>query len=192
MRLLIIYIFLLSNAFANNAPNIKNIVINKELKTYNNLVFLDSKQEIVELNNYKGKLVILNFWATWCAPCKKEMPSLDILYKDRNVFISLSGLYPEREILNGITFIPADSIMFLCLFTWVTTLTSYPSDKAALAIDIRCEQKNQSSVTTKIIFANLFVMEKNNKFYYCCKPSFTNSFLIIYESPTVIPSNAHK
>ena len=83
MRLLIIYIFLLSNAFANNAPNIKNIVINKELKTYNNLVFLDSKQEIVELNNYKGKLVILNFWATWCAPCKKEMPSLDSLKSNK-------------------------------------------------------------------------------------------------------------
>jgi len=83
MRLLIIYFFLLSNAFANDAPNIKNIVINKELKTYNNLVFLDSKQEIVELNNYKGKLVILNFWATWCAPCKKEMPSLDSLKSNK-------------------------------------------------------------------------------------------------------------
>ena len=83
MRLLIIYFFLLSNAFANDVPNIKNIVINKELKTYNNLVFLDSKQEIVELNNYKGKLVILNFWATWCAPCKKEMPSLDSLKSNK-------------------------------------------------------------------------------------------------------------
>jgi len=83
MRLLIIFFFLLSNAFANDVPNIKNIVINKELKTYNNLVFLDSKQEIVELNNYKGKLVILNFWATWCAPCKKEMPSLDSLKSNK-------------------------------------------------------------------------------------------------------------
>ena len=47
------------------------------------MVFLDSKQEIVELNNYKGKLVILNFWATWCAPCKKEMPSLDSLKSNK-------------------------------------------------------------------------------------------------------------
>ena len=79
MRLLIIFIFLLSNSFAKEVPNIKNIVINKELKTYKNLAFLDSKQEIVELNNYKGKLVMLNFWATWCNPCKEEMPSLDSL-----------------------------------------------------------------------------------------------------------------
>ena len=79
MRLLIIFITLLTNTFAQDIPNIKNIVINKELKTYNNLTFLDSKENIIELNNYKGKLIILNFWATWCAPCKREMPSLEKL-----------------------------------------------------------------------------------------------------------------
>ena len=83
MRLFIIFIFLLSNSFAKEVPNIKNIVINEELKTYKNLAFLDFKQDIVELNNYKGKLVILNFWATWCAPCKKEMPSLDSLKSNK-------------------------------------------------------------------------------------------------------------
>ena len=83
MRLLIIFIFLLSNSFAKEVPNIKNIVINKELKSYNNLAFLDSAQKIVELNNYKGKLILLNFWATWCAPCKKEMPSLDYLKSNK-------------------------------------------------------------------------------------------------------------
>tara|TARA_X000000368_G_scaffold89631_1_gene68379 strand:+ start:11 stop:520 length:510 start_codon:yes stop_codon:yes gene_type:complete len=83
MRLLIIFLFFLSSAFANDELNIKNIVINKELKTYNNLAFLDSNQEIVELNNYKGKLVLLNFWAIWCAPCKKELPSLDSLKSNK-------------------------------------------------------------------------------------------------------------
>ena len=83
MRLFIIFIFLLSNSFAKEVPNIKNIVINEELKTYKNLAFLDSNQETVELNNYKGKLVILNFWAIWCAPCKKEMPSLDSLKSNK-------------------------------------------------------------------------------------------------------------
>ena len=34
------------------------------------------------LGNYKGKLVILNFWATWCAPCRKEMPHLSELQKE--------------------------------------------------------------------------------------------------------------
>ena len=83
MRILVIFIIFISNTYANDVPNIKNIVINKELKSYNNLAFLDSAQKIVELNNYKGKLILLNFWATWCAPCKKEMPSLDSLKSNK-------------------------------------------------------------------------------------------------------------
>ncbi len=84
MRLLIIFIFLLSNAFAGDLSHMKNIIINKELKTHNNLAFLDSNQNFIELDDYKGKLVMLNFWATWCAPCRDEMPSLDSLKLNNN------------------------------------------------------------------------------------------------------------
>ena len=79
MRFLIIFIFLISKTFANEVPNIKNLVVNKELKTYNNIVFLYSNEKIINLKDYKDKLVLLNFWATWCKPCKEEMPSLDAL-----------------------------------------------------------------------------------------------------------------
>ena len=75
----IIFILLISNCFADEAFNLKNIVINKELKKYNDLTFLDDKSEKLNLKDYNGNLILLNFWATWCAPCKKEMPSLDIL-----------------------------------------------------------------------------------------------------------------
>ena len=64
---------------ANEIPNIKNIVINNEPKTYENITFLDVKKKTIKLEDYKGNLVLLNFWATWCTPCKDEMPSLDAL-----------------------------------------------------------------------------------------------------------------
>ncbi len=85
MRILIIFIFLISNSVANEITNIKNLVINKELKKYEDLTFLNSKKEQINLNDFKGKLILLNFWATWCGPCKEEMPSLDLLDKKANL-----------------------------------------------------------------------------------------------------------
>ena len=79
MRFLIIFIFLLSNSVADETINIKNLVINKELKKYDSITFLDVNNDQLDLNNYQGNLILLNFWATWCAPCKEEMPSLDLL-----------------------------------------------------------------------------------------------------------------
>ena len=87
MRYLIIFIFLLSNSYANENTNIKNLVINKELKNYDDLTFLDVKNNQINLNDYRGNLVLLNFWATWCAPCKDEMPSLDKLQVKDDIFI---------------------------------------------------------------------------------------------------------
>ena len=79
MRILILYIFLLANAVATeNAPS-KNIVINDELKVYDNLYFFDQENKKINLDEFRGKFVLLNFWAVWCAPCKEEMPSLDKL-----------------------------------------------------------------------------------------------------------------
>ena len=79
MRFLIIFIFLISNSLADEAIGIKNLVINKELKKYDKLTFLDKENNELSLRDYKGNLILLHFWATWCAPCKEEMPSLDIL-----------------------------------------------------------------------------------------------------------------
>ena len=85
MRFLIILIFLMSNSYANGPPDIKNLIIIKELKKYDSLTFLDDKNNQLDLKEYQGKLVIFNFWATWCAPCKEEMPSLDLLSLNKNL-----------------------------------------------------------------------------------------------------------
>jgi thiol-disulfide isomerase/thioredoxin len=42
-------------------------------------VFLDAEERETSLRAFRGRLVLLNFWATWCAPCIREMPSLDRL-----------------------------------------------------------------------------------------------------------------
>ena len=85
MRLLIIFILMLSNSFASDASDIENLVINEELKNYSDITFLNIKNKELNLNDYKGNLVLLNFWATWCAPCKEEMPSLDQLQSNKKL-----------------------------------------------------------------------------------------------------------
>jgi thiol-disulfide isomerase/thioredoxin len=84
MKFLIIFIYLITVNFsyAIDKPNIKNLVLTKIPKTYAEVIFKDKSQKDVDLSHYKGKLVILNFWATWCAPCREEMPSLDYLQTD--------------------------------------------------------------------------------------------------------------
>lgn len=37
--------------------------------------------EMVSLKDFRGKVILLNFWATWCPPCKFEMPAMENLYK---------------------------------------------------------------------------------------------------------------
>jgi len=81
MKLLIIFIYLvtLNFSYAFEKPDLKNLILIKNPKLYEDVTFLDINQKNVNLDDFKGKLIILNFWATWCAPCKEEMPSLDNL-----------------------------------------------------------------------------------------------------------------
>ena len=81
MKLLIIFIYLITINFsyASEKPDLKNLVLLKNPKLYKDVIFMDINQKNVNLYDFKGKLIILNFWATWCAPCKEEMPSLDNL-----------------------------------------------------------------------------------------------------------------
>ncbi len=59
--------------------NLKKMVFHKTPKTLKELSFFNALGESVGLDVFAGHYVVLNFWATWCVPCREEMPSLDAL-----------------------------------------------------------------------------------------------------------------
>ncbi len=65
-----------------------------------NLHVKDLNGQLVNMEDYRGKVIFLNFWATWCMPCVAELPSIDKLYKefkDENIaFLLISSEQPEK------------------------------------------------------------------------------------------------
>ena len=82
----------LNSSITNNTETILNKDSYRLLDQYGN-------EHI--LSNYKGKVVFLNFWATWCPPCKEEMPIIEELYKEfgenKNDVIILGITNPVTE-----------------------------------------------------------------------------------------------
>ena len=85
----------------NEGVPLNNIAIIENPKPISSLIFEDFSGNKINLNDYHGKLVIINCWTTWCAPCKKEMPSLDSLYQD-NKFKNLQVFAVNMEQPNTI------------------------------------------------------------------------------------------
>ena len=56
--------------------------------------------EAVKLSGYREKWVVLNYWATWCAPCRKEIPDLSALNEARDDVIVLGLAFEDTEIEN--------------------------------------------------------------------------------------------
>lgn len=61
--------------------SMKKLLFHKEPKPVSSEKFYDSEGSEVSLHDFRPKIVVLNFWATWCAPCRKEMPTLNALRK---------------------------------------------------------------------------------------------------------------
>jgi cytochrome c biogenesis protein CcmG, thiol:disulfide interchange protein DsbE len=75
-------VVILSVAFAIvwlQSAKYEPLTVGKEAPDFS-LPNLDDKT--VRLSDYRGKVVFLNFWATWCKPCREEMPSMEVLYKN--------------------------------------------------------------------------------------------------------------
>src|SRR5690625_2731531 len=64
----------------------------QQTKTFEKVTFVNEEGEEVNLGSLKGKVVFINFWATWCPPCKKELPSIQVLresFKDNSNIVFL-------------------------------------------------------------------------------------------------------
>jgi cytochrome c biogenesis protein CcmG/thiol:disulfide interchange protein DsbE len=65
-----------------------------------NFTLKDLNGKEVKLEDHRGKIVFLNFWATWCMPCRKEMPSMEKLYtefKDKDFTILAVDVQEKAE-----------------------------------------------------------------------------------------------
>ena len=89
INILTILTILVSNiAFSEEKPPFKNILVLDEPKVFEQIIFQDRDGNQIDLNSINTyEIYILNFWATWCAPCKDEMPSLNKLHEKDGIFI---------------------------------------------------------------------------------------------------------
>jgi cytochrome c biogenesis protein CcmG, thiol:disulfide interchange protein DsbE len=61
------------------------------------LVLKQLNGEVLDLSKLRGKVVLVNYWATWCAPCKKEMPVLNSFYqRHRGDGLEVIGISADR------------------------------------------------------------------------------------------------
>jgi thiol-disulfide isomerase/thioredoxin len=64
-------------AFAQQPP--PNFVLHPKPQRIAMIAFEDDRARAQSIDDFKGKIVLLNIWATWCSPCRQEMPALDRL-----------------------------------------------------------------------------------------------------------------
>ena len=89
LKFLILLVFFEFNFLIAAEPlPFNNIVLHKNPLQVSQVKFKDFYLKDIEINKNDGKIKVINFWATWCQPCKKEMPSLDnFSYLNKHILI---------------------------------------------------------------------------------------------------------
>ncbi len=109
-----------------------------------NLAFKDAEGHERTLADWRGRTILLNLWATWCVPCRKEMPALDALEAD------LGGPQFQVVAINIDTRDPAKPLAFL-KDIGVTHLTYYSDPSAKVFQELKLAGKAFGMPTTLIV-----------------------------------------
>lgn len=91
-----------AEAFKNSITShvTQNFQATEPQRSIPKLVFYDVNNKPRKISDFKGRGIVLNFWATWCAPCVKEMPDLDQLNaRFKNEGIDVLALSVDRDAL---------------------------------------------------------------------------------------------
>jgi len=76
---------------------LEDFELNKEKQNISHLKFKDDEGKEISFSDFQDKILLVNFWATWCAPCIKEMPSLDRLKKKINKNFDVIAVSVDRD-----------------------------------------------------------------------------------------------
>jgi peroxiredoxin len=111
LKTLSVYFFILSVAISTSvsASNISGEAPNFTLKSN-----LDKN---IKLSELRGQVVLINFWASWCGPCRQEMPELNKLYsKYKKLGFTILGVNVEEDNKEALHIVKNDKISFPILF----------------------------------------------------------------------------
>ena len=91
-------------AQADRAESVSEKDISKNPKADFNVKLRDPEGNLVPLSDLKGKVIFMNFWATWCPPCVAEMPSIDNLHEEVGDEVAFVMLSMDDKFEKAITF----------------------------------------------------------------------------------------
>ena len=100
-------------------PNSEMDNVPKEGFTAPNFVLRSSSDEVYSLSDFRGKAVVVNFWASWCPPCKEEIPAMQNVfnqYQDDGFVLLAVNATNQDSISNSEAFVKSNGITFPILY----------------------------------------------------------------------------
>lgn len=129
-----------------------------QAKKLPNISLVDLKGKTVEIADFKGKVVLLNFWATWCAPCLAEIPELIKWQKEyENKGLQIVGItYPPTNRVKTRRFARRNKINYPILFGSKETKAMFDSGETMPLTVIIDKDGNIKELIEGVIFPEEF------------------------------------